>query len=60
MPLARHATYADAEEVHVAAWPGSAVQTRDLARFIALEGRVFVVVASGLISAENVPTDFPF
>lgn len=60
MPLARHAQYADGEELHIAAWPGSAAQTRDIARFIALEGRVFVVLASGLISAEDVPTDFPF
>ena len=60
MPLARHALYADGEEVHVAAWPGSAAQTRDIARFIALEGRVFVVLASGLISADTVPSDFPF
>jgi nitrilase len=60
MPLARHALYADGEELHVAAWPGSAAQTRDIARFIALEGRVFVVLASGLISADSVPQDFPF
>lgn len=60
MPLARHALYADGEEVHVAAWPGSAAQTRDIARFIALEGRVFVVLASGIISAQTVPSDVPF
>ena len=60
MPLARHALYAGGEELHVAAWPGSAAQTRDIARFIALEGRVFVVLASGLISAETVPREFPF
>lgn len=60
MPLARHALYADGEELHVATWPGSAAQTRDIARFIALEGRVYVVLASGLISAETVPADVPF
>lgn len=60
MPMARHALYADGEDLHVAAWPGSAGQTKDIARFIALEGRVFVVLASGLISADNVPEDFPF
>jgi nitrilase len=60
MPLARHALYAAGEELHVAAWPGSAGQARDIARFIALEGRVFVVLASGLISAETIPRDFPF
>ncbi len=60
MPLARHALYADGEELHVATWPGSAAQTSDIARFIALEGRVFVVLASGLISADTVPEEFPF
>lgn len=60
MPLARHALYADGEELHVATWPGSASQTGDIARFIALEGRVFVVLASGLISADTVPEEFPF
>ena len=60
MPLARYALYADGEEAHIAAWPGSAAQTRDIVRFIALEGRVYVVLASGLISAETVPPDFPF
>ena len=60
MPLARHALYAAGEDVHIATWPGSAAQNRDLPRFIALEGRVYVVLASGLISQDNVPTDFPF
>lgn len=60
MPLARHALYADGEELHVASWPGSAAQNRDIARFIALEGRVYVVLASGLINAANVPEDFVF
>src|SRR5919198_653908 len=60
MPLARDALYADGEELHVAAWPGSAAQTRDIARFVALEGRVYVVLASGLLSADTVPKDFPF
>jgi hypothetical protein len=37
-PLGRHVLYADEEEVHAAAWPRSAAQTQDIARFIALEG----------------------
>lgn len=60
MPLARYALYADGEELHVATWPGSAAQNRDIPRLIALEGRVYVILASGLISAANVPADFPF
>lgn len=58
--MARHVLYADGEEVHVAAWPGSAAQAADIPRFIALKGRVFVILASGLIAADNVPQDFPF
>lgn len=42
MPQARHTLSGDGEEVHIAAWPDSAAQARDIARFIALEGRVFV------------------
>lgn len=60
MPMARHALYADGEELHVALWPGSAALALDIPRFIALEGRVVVVLASGLISADSVPKDFPF
>lgn len=59
MPLARHALYADGEEIHVAAWPGSSGFNRDIPRFIALEGRVGVVLASGLLDAEDVPASFP-
>jgi nitrilase len=60
MPLTRQAMYAAGEEVHIAAWPGSAAMTADIPRFIALEGRVWVILASGLLSAEDVPTDFPY
>lgn len=60
MPLARQAMYAAGEELHIAAWPGSAALTADIPRFIALEGRVWVMLASGLLSADDVPTDFPY
>jgi nitrilase len=60
MPLARHALYAAGEELHVAAWPGSAAMTADIARLIALEGRVWVLLASGLLAADDVPRDFPY
>lgn len=59
MPLARHALYADGEEIHVAAWPGTSSFNRDIPRFIALEGRVGVVLASGLLDAGDVPESFP-
>jgi nitrilase len=60
MPQARHALYAGGEELHIGVWPGSANLTRDITRFIALEGRMWSVAASGLLSADDVPSTFPF
>lgn len=54
MPLARAALHRQGEIIHVAAWPGSAGLTKDISRFIALEGRSWVISASGLYR----PTDF--
>lgn len=59
MPQARHALYADAAEVHFAVWPGWSGLTPDITRFIAMEGRVYSVAASGLLSYDDVPGDFP-
>ncbi len=59
MPQARHALYAGGEDLHVSVWPGSPRHTRDLARFIALEGRVFSLAACGLLGLDDVPDDFP-
>jgi nitrilase len=59
MPQARTALYAQGETVHVAAWPGSSALTGDITRFAAAEGRVFGVAASGLITADSIPSDFP-
>ncbi|MCV7420475.1 carbon-nitrogen hydrolase family protein [Mycobacterium yunnanensis] len=59
MPQARTALYAQGETVHVAAWPGSSALTGDVTRFVAAEGRVFSVAASGLITADSIPADFP-
>ncbi|NPD87421.1 MAG: carbon-nitrogen hydrolase family protein [Asgard group archaeon] len=54
MPLARVALHLQEEILHVAVWPGSLNLTKDITRFIALEGRSWVVSTSGLIR----PTDF--
>lgn len=35
MPLARHALYAQGEDLHVSVWPGSARITGDITRFVA-------------------------
>jgi nitrilase len=59
MPQARHAMYAAGEDLHVSVWPGNPRNTQDIARFIALEGRVWSLAASGLVSLEDVPSDFP-
>ncbi|MGE0215847.1 carbon-nitrogen hydrolase family protein [Mycolicibacterium sp.] len=59
MPQARTALYAQGETVHIGAWPGSSGLTTDITRFVAAEGRVFSVAASGIITAESIPGDFP-
>lgn len=59
MPLPRAHLYAQGEDVHVSLWPGRPDLTRDSSRFIAREGRVFVIAASGVLHATDVPTSFP-
>ena len=59
MPQARHALYAQGEELHVSVWPGNPRNTEDLPRFIAQEGRVFSLAANGLLSLSDVPPGFP-
>ena len=59
MPLARYAMYAQGEELHVATWPGAPYLTRDITRFIALEGRVYVASAGGVLTSEDIPDAFP-
>lgn len=59
MPLPRAALYAAGEDLHVAIWPGNARNTRDITRFIAREGRSFVISVSGLMRREDVPSGVP-
>jgi nitrilase len=59
MPQARHALYAGGEDVHVSVWPGSSRLTRDITRFVALEGRVYSLAAGALLSMDDIPRDFP-
>jgi nitrilase len=54
LPLARAALHLQKETLHVAVWPGSLRNTEDITRFIALEGRSWVISVSGLLR----PTDF--
>ncbi|MCG3215364.1 MAG: carbon-nitrogen hydrolase family protein [Candidatus Heimdallarchaeota archaeon] len=54
LPLARVALHLQEEILHIAVWPGSSGLTEDITRFIALEGRSWVVSTSGLLR----PIDF--
>ena len=54
MPLSRAALYAQGENLHVAVWPGSERNTRDITRFIAQESRSYVASVSGLLRPEDV------
>ena len=55
MPLPRAALYGQGENLHIAVWPGSEHNTKDITRFIARESRSYVVSVSCLMSK----TDFP-
>ncbi len=59
LPLARHALYAQGEEVHIATWPGDLDVTENISQFIAMEARAYVVSASGLLRTTDIPKDFP-
>ena len=59
MPLARSALYAQGEDLHIATWPGSARNTRDITRHMAREGRSFVASVSGLLRREDIPAHIP-
>ncbi|MCP3997763.1 MAG: carbon-nitrogen hydrolase family protein [bacterium] len=59
MPLARYSLYAQGEQLHIAAWPGSSGITADISRFIAREGRVYCLSAGATLTADDIPADFP-
>lgn len=59
MPLPRAALYAQGENVHVAVWPGSIRNTRDITRFIAQESRSYVISVSSLMHADWIGDNFP-
>lgn len=60
MPLARSALYAQGEDLHVAIWPGSLNNTKDITRFIAKEARSYVVSVSSLMRPKDFPKDTPY
>ena len=59
LPLARASLNGQGEDLHVAIWPGSVRNTADITRFMALEGRSYVLSASSLMRASDVPADTP-
>ena len=59
MPLPRAALYAQGEDLHVAIWPGGAHNTFDITRFIAKEGRSYIISACGMMRKADFPAETP-
>jgi len=59
MPLPRASLYGQGENLHVAVWPGSDHNTKDITRFIARESRSYVISVSSIMNIENFPQDTP-
>lgn len=59
MPLPRTALYGLGENLHIAVWPGSDHNTKDITRFIARESRSYVVSVSSLMTKEDFPNATP-
>ena len=59
MPLPRTALYGQGENLHVAVWPGSKHNTKDITRFIARESRSYVISVSSLMRKTDFPKDTP-
>ena len=59
MPMARSALQAQGEDLHVAIWPGNPRNTRDITRFMAIEGRSYVLSAAGLMRRHDLSDQLP-
>ncbi len=59
MPLPRTALYGLGENLHIAVWPGSDHNTKDITRFIARESRSYVISVSSLMYKDNFPENTP-
>ncbi len=59
MPLSRATLYAQGENLHVALWPGNQRNTEGTTRFLAREGRSYVLAVSGLLRRQDVPAGSP-
>jgi len=59
MPLPRAAMYAQGENLHVATWPGSDYNTKDITRFIARESRSYVISVGSRMAKTDFPANTP-
>tara|TARA_R110002051_G_scaffold181460_1_gene251047 strand:- start:142622 stop:143572 length:951 start_codon:yes stop_codon:yes gene_type:complete len=59
MPLPRTALYGLGENLHIAVWPGSEHNTKDITRFIARESRSYVLSVSSLMTKTDFPSATP-
>ena len=59
MPMARAALYGMGEDLHVAIWPGSDYNTRDITRFIARESRSYVLSVCSVMTTDDIPAAVP-
>ncbi|WP_282069038.1 carbon-nitrogen hydrolase family protein [Olleya namhaensis] len=59
MPLPRTALYGLGENLHIAVWPGSDHNTKDITRFIARESRSYVISVSSLMTKKDFPESTP-
>ncbi len=59
MPLPRAALYGLGENLHIAVWPGSDHNTKDITRFIARESRSYVISVSSLMRKSDFPKNTP-
>ena len=60
MPLSRTALYGLGEDLHIAVWPGSEYNTKDVTRFMARESRSFVISVSSLMTKTDIPPATPY
>lgn len=59
MPLPRASLYGQGENLHIAVWPGSLHNTKDITRFIARESRSYVVSVSSMMAHDDFPKYTP-
>ena len=59
MPLPRAALHAQGEDLHVAIWPGAKRHTEDITRFVAREGRSYVLSVGSPFGSADIGDHVP-